>query len=163
MSLAPLASLPGESRVWCFGASEPPADETVEELRATMEEFLESWTAHRANLRAGFDWLHDRFLVVAVDESDVVASGCSIDALTGAVRRLEQLSDVTLLDAAPIWYRDETGSIRRVARDEFRQLAEDGLVRPDTPVFDLTVRALEDVRTGAWEVEAGRSWHARLL
>jgi len=163
MSLAPLASLPGESRVWCFGASERPADETLEELRATMEEFLESWTAHRANLRAGFDWLHDRFLVVAVDESDVAASGCSIDALTAAVRRLEQLSDVTLLDAAPIWYRDEADSIRRVARDEFRQLAERGAVRSDTPVFDLTVRALEDVRTGAWEVEAGRSWHARLL
>ena len=91
MSLAPLASLPGESRVWCFGASERPADETLEELRATMEEFLESWTAHRANLRAGFDWLHDRFLVVAVDESDVAASGCSIDALTAA-DRAEQLT-----------------------------------------------------------------------
>lgn len=163
MSLAPLASLPGDSRVWCFGASERPSDPAIAGLRASMEEFLQTWTAHRADLRAGFDWLHDRFLVIAVDESDVAASGCSIDALTGAVRSLEASADVTLLDAAPIWYRDEAGAIRQAGRDEFRRLAERGDVGPETAVFDITVQALEDVRTGAWEVEAGRSWHARLL
>lgn len=163
MSLAPLASLPGDSRVWCFGASERPSDATIAGLRASMEQFLQTWTAHRADLRAGFDWLHDRFLVIAVDESDVAASGCSIDALTGAVRRVEESGGVTLLDAAPIWYRDETGAIRQADRDEFRRLAGRGDVGPETRVFDVTVQALEDVRTGAWEVEAGRSWHARLL
>lgn len=163
MSLVPLASLPGESRVWCFGASERPSEGAIDRLRASMEEFLHTWTAHRADLRAGFDWVQDRFLVIAVDESDVAASGCSIDALTGAVRELEGSANVTLLDTAPIWYRDGSGAIRQVDREEFRRLAERGDVGPATTVFDITVQALEDVRTGAWEVEAGRSWHARLL
>lgn len=163
MSLVEPGDLPGDSRVWCFGASSRPTHEAVDRLRTSMASFLSEWTAHRAELRAAFDWLHDRFLVVAVDESRVGASGCSIDALTGQIRRLEEMTGVTLLDAAPVWYRDATGEIRQVGRDTFRELADRGEIGPDTKVFDLTVGTLDEVRTGGWEVEAGRSWHAVLL
>lgn len=163
MSHVALGTLPADARVWVFGASDAPPGDAVAELRASMAEFVERWTAHRAELRAGFDWLHDRFLVIAVDESRVGASGCSIDALTAEVRRLEGVAGVSLLDSAPVWYRDAGGAIRRVSRDEFRRLAGAGRVGPDTTVFDLTIDRLEAVRTGAWEVEAGRSWHAGLL
>ena len=163
MSHVALDALPGDARVWCFGASEAPPPDAIDELRASMASFLERWTAHRAELRAGFDWLHDRFLVVAVDESRVGASGCSIDALTAEIRRLEGVAGTSLLDTAPVWYRAAEGAIRRVSRDEFRRLAGEGRVGPDTTVFDLTIDRLEAVRNGAWEVEAGRSWHAGLL
>lgn len=163
MSLVEPDALPGDARVWCFGASSRPTDDAADRLRESMASFLAEWTAHRARLRAAFDWLHDRFLVVAVDESSVGASGCSIDALTGQIRRLEGLTGVTLLDSAPVWYRDGAGEIRRIGRAEFRELADRGEIGPETRVFDLTVETLEEVRTGAWEVEAGRSWHAALL
>lgn len=163
MSLVNLDALPGDARVWCFGASDPIPADTIDELSSSMKGFVERWTAHRAELRAGCDWLHDRFLVVAVDESRVGASGCSIDALTSEIRRLEGVAGVSLLDAAPVWYRNSGGEIRRVSRDEFRRLANEGRVGPDTIVFNLTIDSLDAVRTGAWEVEAGRSWHAGLL
>jgi len=163
MSHVALDALPGDARVWCFGASGALPDDTIDELRSSMRQFVERWTAHRANLRAGCDFLHDRFLLVAVDESRVGASGCSIDALTTEIRRLETMTGVSLLDAAPIWYRDDGDEIRCVSRDEFRRLAADGRVGPDTVVFDLTADRLDAVRTGAWEIEAGRSWHAGLL
>lgn len=163
MSLVEPDALPGDARVWCFGASSRPTDDAADRLRESMASFLAEWTAHRARLRAAFDWLHDRFLVVAVDESSVGASGCSIDALTGQIRRLEEMTGVTLLDSAPVWYRDAAGEIRQVGRATFREMAERGEIGPDTTVFDLTVSTVEEVRTGAWEVEAGRSWHAALL
>lgn len=163
MSLEPLSALPDEARVWVFGASERPAPEAVARLRDSMARFLEEWTAHRAELRAGFGWLHDRFLVVAVDETGVGASGCSIDALTGQIRRLQDDAGVSLLDGAPVWYRSDDGEIRRVARDEFRRLAAAGEVGQHTRAFDLTIDRLGPVRTGTWEAEAGRSWHAALL
>ena len=163
MSRVDLSALPDDARAWCFGSGAPPPVESVARLRAAMADFLEGWTAHRADLRAGFDWMYDRFLVVAVDESAVGASGCSIDAMTDEVRRLEGETGVTLLDASPIWYRDEAGDVRCVARDEFRALAAAGEIGPATRVFDLTVERLGAVRSGAWEADAGRSWHARLL
>lgn len=163
MSFVPIASLPPDARIWCFGASARPAESTVEMLKTELARFLETWTAHRADLRAGFDWLDDGFLVIAVDESTMGASGCSIDALTSEIRRLEQEAGLDLMDASPVWYRDASGEVQRVTRPEFRQLATDGIVTETTPVFDLTVEHLEAVRSGDWEVAAGSSWHARLL
>lgn len=163
MSLVPLNALPDDARVWCFGATDGLTPASVERLRSATADFLREWTAHRADLRAGFGWVDDRFLVVAVDESHVGASGCSIDALTAHVRSLEEATGVTLLDSAPVWFRDAAGMIRCAGRDEFRRLADAGAVDGGTPVFDLTVDRLGDVRARDWEVEAGRSWHARLL
>jgi len=163
MSYVPISALPSDARIWCYGASARPSGATVEKLRTALASFLESWTAHRVDLKAGFDWLPEGFLVIAVDESVSGASGCSIDALTSEIRRLERESGIDLLDAAPVWYREATGEVRRVTRDEFRRLAVAGSVTKATPVFDLTVERLEAVRSGGWEVEAGSSWHAGLL
>ncbi len=163
MGFVPISSLPPDARIWCYGASARPTDSSVDKLQTELAAFLDKWTAHRADLRAGFDWLHDGFLVIAVDESTTGASGCSIDALTSEIRRLEREAGIDLLDAASVWYRETSGDVRRVTREEFRRLAADGSVTESTPVFDLTVERLEVVRSGGWEVEAGRSWHARLL
>lgn len=163
MSLVPISSLPPESRVWCYGTSDKPSEAIVPSLRTALEAFLRTWTAHRAELRAGFDWIHDRFLVIAVDESATGASGCSIDALTTQVRQLEALGGIDILDSSPVWYRDDTGTIGRMTRDEFRAASAAGVVGSQTQVFDLTVDRLEDVTSGRWEVAAGQSWHATLL
>lgn len=163
MSLVPISSLPPESRVWCFGTSDRPGEGVLQSLQSALQGFLQTWTAHRADLRAGFEWIHDRFLVIAVDESVTGASGCSIDALTAHIRQLEAAAGMEILDASPVWYRDGDGGIGRMTRDEFRAAASRGEVDGATPVFDLTVDRLEAVRSGRWEIEAGRSWHARLL
>lgn len=163
MSLVPISSLAPQSRVWCFGTSDAPDEAVMTSMKAALEGFLRTWTAHRADLRAGFEWIHDRFLVIAVDESQTGASGCSIDALTTHVRRLESMAEIDILDASPVWYRDGSGRIARMTRDEFRAAAAEGAVDGETRVFDLTVDRLEDVTSGSWEVEASRSWHSRLL
>jgi len=163
LTFVPISSLPPEARIWCYGVSTRPADAALEKLQAELAVFLDTWTAHQADLRAGFDWLDDGFLVIAVDESATGASGCSIDALTSELRRLERKAEIELLDAAPVWFREASGTVRRVTREEFRQLASAGSVTETTPVFDLTVEHLEAVRSGDWEIEAGSSWHARLL
>ncbi|MGI9038072.1 MAG: hypothetical protein ACR2GQ_04330 [Gemmatimonadota bacterium] len=163
MSSVALSALPGDARAWCFGASEGVEERSAAELRLALSRFLAEWTAHRAELRAAGDLLHDRFLVVAVDESVTGASGCSIDALMAEVGRMGDAAGVELLDSSPVWYRAADGGIRRVDREEFRRLASAGDVDERTKVFDLTVDRLESVRSGRWEVEAGESWHARLL
>lgn len=165
MSLTPIGELPGGSRAWIFGARPAPQGEAADRLREATRAFLADWAAHRRRLRAGLDWLHGRFLVVAVDESRAPASGCSIDALTDHLRSLEEETGLRLLDASDIWFRDprEEGRIRAVGRPAFRELAERGAVDGDTRVFDLTVDRLEDIRSGEWEGPARSSWHVDFL
>lgn len=163
MSLTPIQELPDDSRVWCFGASRPLSGAETAHGLDGLAGFLGQWTAHEQALRAGFDLRYQRFVLVAVDEGRAGASGCSIDALTGYLRRLEMELGVTLLDATPVWYRDAEGRIQSCARDRFRQLAAEGVVDQDTIVFDLTVTRLHQVRDREWEVPAATSWHASLL
>ena len=163
MSLIPFDTLPDDSRLWCFGASRAPDASRTELLLDSMRAFVSEWTAHRRDLQAGFDWLHGRFLLIGVDESGAGASGCSIDALTGYLRRLGAALDLDLLDSMPVWFRDPVGDIRMVSRADFRDLAAQKEVSADTPVFDLTLTRLGDARAGGLETAAGSAWQRRLL
>jgi hypothetical protein len=112
---------------------------------------------------AGMDWRDQRFLLVAVDEAEAGASGCSIDALHRQLRDLEGDLGIDLLDSTPVWYRDESGRVCSVSRDEFRRLAGRGDVDERTTVFDLTLTRLQDYRRGLFERTASDSWHRSLL
>ena len=151
-------ALPDHARVWVFPASRQLAKEEEQSLLAEVDAFLDPWAAHGSLLRSGREMVEGWFLLVGVDEDASKASGCSIDAL---VNRLEVLGDalgVTLLDRAPVWYRTGSG-IRRVTRQEFKALARDGAVGPDTQVFDTSLTRLEALRGEGLERAARRSWH----
>lgn len=163
MSLIPFDTLPDDSRLWCFGASRAPDASRTELLLDSMRAFVLEWTAHRRDLQAGFDWWHGRFLLIGVDESGAGASGCSIDALTGHLKRLGAALDLDLLDSMPVWFRDPAGDIRMVSRADFSDLAAQGKVSADTPVFDLTLTRLGDARAGGLETAAGSAWQRSLL
>lgn len=165
MSLRPLEELPDSTRLWIFGADRRPGPRQAARVVEQMRSFLEAWTAHREELRAGFDWRRHRFLVVGVDESRAAASGCSIDDLMRCLAELERETGLELTDTSPVWFRDpeDEGRIRRVPRQRFRELAEAGTVGPETTVYDLTVDRLGDLRRGRWEVPAREGWQASLL
>jgi hypothetical protein len=129
-------------------------------LRARVEAFLSGWTAHGRPLRAGMEWREGQFLFVAVDESTVPPSGCSIDALVNNLKELEEVNALTLLDRSPVWYRAD-GEIRCVTRGEFRVLVEEGRVDEETAVFDPSITRVSELREGGWEKPAGTGWHRR--
>jgi hypothetical protein len=76
------------------------------------------------------------------------------------VARLERELGVTLVDHGPVVFRDG-GTVRRVPRDEFAELARAGRVTPETVVFDNTISRLAALRGGGWELPASASWHGR--
>lgn len=163
MSLIPFEEMPGDARLWVFGTDRVPGPDEARRLGSRTRSFLESWTAHDRALDAAFQIREDRFVLVAVDERRARASGCSIDALTRHFRGMEEELGISILDSAPVWYRDEEGAPVRASRTAFREAAARGEVTLDTPVLDLTADTVGDIRTGRWERPARRSWHARLL
>jgi hypothetical protein len=160
MALISFPDLPDSARLWIFNAERPLNREENDRLRAALESFLGQWAAHGSELTVGYQILHDRFLMVGVDDRMVGPSGCSIDAMTRFLVQAGSQLGVDFLDAPEVCYRDGD-TINCVPRAEFARLAESGAVDSMTPVFDLTVSTVSGYRNGAWEKPAGESWHAR--
>ena len=163
MKTARLEDFPDSARIWIFGTDRKLGAAETEQLLGCVDGFLQGWAAHGVPLRATRSWRHGRFLIVAVDMERAPPSGCSIDALVHVLRDLEDRLGARFLGNEAVWYRDDTGAIRRASRPEFRQLAQQGGVTLSSTVFDNSITALSELRAGRWEGPASERWHAALL
>jgi hypothetical protein len=154
-------ALPDEARFWAFGVSRPLSPDEEEALLIRVDAFLSAWKAHGHPLSAARAWVEKRFLWVAVDERIAPPSGCSIDALVRSLRELEGELGVEMVGGGALWIRDGEAGIQRVSRAEFKQGVADGWIVPSTPIFDLTLTRVGEVRGGGWERPAGESWPRR--
>jgi len=160
MSLVPVSSLPDAARIWVFVSADPLTPNQQAELARLLSAQLATWTAHRRELRVAYNLLHNRFVIVAVDESATAPSGCSIDALFNLMRNCGDAIGNALVDTADIVWRSPEG-LHAETRESFNQLARSGRVDRSTVVFDRTVESIGNIRNGAWEKTVERSWHAR--
>lgn len=160
MPRIPFDELPESARIWIFAADRALEGSEKRRLLEAVDGFLEEWNAHGTPLRGGRLLRDGRFLIVGVDEASAPPSGCSIDALVRVMKEKEREMDVSLLDHAPVHYRDGE-EVRRVSRAQFRELAEGGRVDPETRVFDTSITRMEALREGAFESPARESWHGR--
>ncbi len=162
MPLVSFSSLPASARVWVFASDRPLAPPQVDLLLGEVDAYLEQWRAHGQPLTVAREWRDDRFLTIAVDQTDAYASGCSIDGLFRALRALEPRLGAGLVGSGRVHFRDESGMIRTVTRDEFSRLGESGVVTRRTRVFDPTVATAGEWRE-RFETDAASSWHAAVL
>ena len=162
MPMVPFEVLPDESRLWVFAVERTLVEADQENFLSAVDRFLETWAAHGVPLTCGRDFRRGRFLLVAVDETSAPPSGCSIDAMVGVLKDQERRLGLRILDNTPVWFVAD-GEVQRISRPEFSRLAEEGVVGPDTVVFDNTVTRLKDVRAGRWEGPARESWHQRVF
>ncbi|MFT4833161.1 MAG: hypothetical protein ACI815_002825, partial [Psychroserpens sp.] len=83
-------SLSDTSRVWIYQASRSFSAEELEEVRTGLDQFIKEWTAHGSELAAGYEIRYNRFIVIALDQTNITASGCSIDASVRFILDLEK-------------------------------------------------------------------------
>ncbi len=162
MPRVPFETLPPSSRLWIFGAERPITGSAAARLLEAVDGHLDRWNAHGSPLTCARQWTEDRFLAIGVDQSTAGASGCSIDGLFRVLKGLEAEVGTRLVGGGTVYYRDPSGTIVAVARDEFADAAAEGNVKKDTHVFDLTVGTKADYDE-RFETEISRSWHADLL
>ena len=116
MPRVPFEALPGHGRLWVFPASRTLTDVEVRACLEVVDEFLASWAAHGVPLKSGRELRDGRFLLVGVDVDAEAPSGCSIDALVNRLRNFGGELGVTLIDHAPVSFRDATEIPDSVAR-----------------------------------------------
>ena len=159
--LADFNTLPDSSRVWIYQANRSFTEQELHEIQDDLTLFLENWTAHGKDLKAGFEIKYNRFLVIALDQSGQAATGCSIDASVHFIQHLEKKYQVELLDKMNVSFKQGDFIAYKNLLD-FKEMAKQKAISRNTIVFNNLV-ATKGEYMEHWEVPASESWHARFV
>ena len=133
--LVDFKDLPESSRVWIYQANRSFNEEELSQIEQELDIFIADWTAHGADLKAGYEIRYKRFLILALDQSLNAASGCSIDASVHFIQHLEKKYDVTLLDKMNVSYK-QGEFVAYKSLVDFKKMAKQKAVSPKTIVFN---------------------------
>ncbi len=156
-----MTHLPDSARLWIYQADTPFREEDLPALRARLQDFVRQWTSHNQQLAAAADVLHRRFIVLAVDERQAGASGCSIDKSVAFMQSLQDEYRTNLFNRLIFTYQDGD-EIKSAHKDEFAQLYAQGRIHDDTLVFDPLVATKSDFDR-SFVKPLGQSWHKRMV
>ena len=156
------ANLPSHSRVWIYQSNRPLNEEQSEQLTQLANDFAQRWVSHNHQLRAAAVFLHNRFLVLMVDEEQAGASGCSIDASVAFVRQLQAQFEVDFFDRMQFSYQDDNGQVHTLGKSAFALAYQEGKINDDTLVFDTLVKDKGTLEK-SWLKPLKDSWHARMV
>jgi len=106
--------------------------------------------------------LHNRFLVLMVDETQAGASGCSIDSSVAFVKQIQAQYGVDFFDRMSFSYQDEQGKVHTLPRADFEKAYQEGTITDETLVFDTLVKSKAELDKGLLK-PLKESWHARLV
>ena len=153
--------LPKSTRIWIYQSNQPFQDVDIPEIKAHVQRFAQEWISHNRQLRAHGDVLHNRFILLMVDESQADASGCSIDKSVYFLKALQAEYGVDLFDRMRFSYQ-HGDAVETVSREEFARLYAEGKINDETPVFDTLVTNKGDFDQ-AFVKPLGESWHKRMV
>ena len=149
------------SRVWIYQSNRSFSETELEEISQKISQFLTSWTAHGADLNAGFEIRYKRFIVIGLDQNLQSATGCSIDASVHFIQQLEQDYSVDLMDKMNVSYKQGDFVAYKSLKD-FKTMAKNRAVSKKTVVFNNLVQNKAEYLEH-WEVPASESWHSRFF
>ena len=150
------------ARVWVYKAARDLGQAEQKLVRERGAAFTADWSAHGAALDACVDVLNDRFVVIAVDEEQARASGCSIDKSVGFIKQLEHDLNLMLTDRMIVVHEGPDGRPRSSRLQELAGLVREGEITADTIVFDDLVATVGDLRV-RFRVPLRGSWMERYL
>jgi hypothetical protein len=153
--------LPPHTRVWIYQSSRGLSASEAAEIKQKADAFADQWTAHGQAMRAAIEVFYNRFIAVFADESQAMASGCSIDSSVRFIKQLETEYNISLLDRMNIAYK-KGDRVEAVHMNDFRVLLSKEEANEHTIVFNNLVSTKAEFDKG-WEVPVKESWHKQLV
>ena len=152
----PYSEIANSSKIWIYQSDRILSDKEVSFIQQKLLTFCNEWKAHQAHLKSSYKVLHNRFIILLVDEQQQKASGCSIDSSVKVIKEIEAVFGIDLFNRTNIAF-EEKGEIITLSIPEFKKV-----VQSDTIVFNNLVTTKADLEEN-WKTVASNSWHAKFL
>jgi len=144
-----------QSRIWIYAAEQKLTNEQENHILKSISDHLQNWEAHKVPLTAGVTILEHHFIIIALDESDNGASGCSIDTLQNKIQNLEKELSISLLNRLNIFCRIED-TIKCIPTTKLAEFAN-----KETLFYDLTIQKKSELSNWLKPIKEG--WCATII
>jgi hypothetical protein len=152
----PFEQMPEFSRVWVYQA-ERKFDPTEEEIiREKMSGFCEGWNSHGNRMPSSFEVFDHQILVLAVDESQLGASGCSIDSSVKKLREIESQIGINLTDQGKISLKNSFGNVSVIPALGVKSRVNSGEITEELEVINPIIQTKADLQN-LWQ-PVRKSW-----
>lgn len=157
----PFDSLPAGSRVWIYQSNRVLAEEEVALANSHLRAFTDEWVVHGQPLASSYSIRYNQFVILAADESDQTASGCSIDSSVRAIRELGERLHIDFFDRSLVAFllRDQ---VTLVPLKNLKENFIDGILSVGTLTFNNLIATREELES-KWLLPAGDSWVKRYI
>ncbi|MBA4738527.1 MAG: hypothetical protein H2059_05105 [Cryomorphaceae bacterium] len=149
-----------ESRMWFYGLKTPMNAAQSAELKGIMDDFVGGWKAHGAQLAAAYRLIANQFLIIAVDETQQQATGCSIDKSVHLLQEFGENHDLDFFNRMLV-YVLENGTFTSYSTAELKAAIAEGKIGPNTQIMNTIAATLKE--SGMGTLDLADSWAAKYL
>ena len=157
--LASFEQMSPNSRIWVYQSDRSITTAEKGEMMVSLESFLKQWAAHGSDLQASAIILHNYFMVICIDESFQMASGCSIDSMVRFVQELGQQMNINFFERTNLAFNTESG-VQLIKLNDLKNSIAAGTVTAASAFFENTVQTKGQLEN-EWLTKAGESWLKR--
>lgn len=141
--------LHSDSKVWIYSADRELTNSEVDLLQKEADAFVKDWAAHGAVLKARSLVYKNRFLILAVDETDINASGCSIDSSVKFIKSIGNQLNIDFFNRMNLMVDNGTETLKSVHISELKNHLSD-------KVFNPMITSLRELRN-EWLIPVDQS------
>ncbi|WP_026950521.1 hypothetical protein [Algoriphagus mannitolivorans] len=152
----PFAQMPEYARVWVYQAARKIEAQEKEIIQNRMKEFCEGWNTHGNRMPTSFEIVDDQILVLAVDESQLGASGCSIDSSVRTLREIESQLGINLTDQGKISLKNSLGKVSVIPALGIKSRVTSGEITEELEVINPIIQTKADLQN-LWQ-PVRKSW-----
>ncbi|MBW3467640.1 hypothetical protein EGN73_07405 [Arthrospiribacter ruber] len=149
--------MPAQARIWVYQSERKFTATEKAWIEDRLRQFCVNWNTHGAMMPTSFTIKFDQVIILSVDESQLGASGCSIDSSVRTLREIEQKLGVNLLDQGKVGFLEEGDSLIVNSVFKVKESVQNGILNQDTLVLNPMVREKKDLKDN-WLMSAKDTW-----
>lgn len=102
-----LSNLSPSSKIWVYKSSRELNSSEQDIIRKELDIFIPQWASHGNKLFGGAEVVENWFVILAVDETQSMASGCSIDTSVQFMKALGKELNVDFFNRMQVLIENE--------------------------------------------------------
>ncbi|MFD2200522.1 hypothetical protein [Shivajiella indica] len=149
--------MPEHSRIWIYQADRKFTTQELDWITERLKTFCNQWNTHGTLMPTSFTIKFGQVIILAVDESQLGASGCSIDSSVRTLREIEQQLGVNLLDQGKVGYLKSDDLLEVSPFLGIKSKVTEGTLRAETIVLNPVINKKSELDNN-WLIHAKESW-----